>query len=144
MNLAWSDTSQVSPFFPVPCTQDSPVCLTDYSKEPQVFLVSECEFSKKNLVGLACLVFGNQPLEISWDSTTKYKTERTFLLKRNGGNYVMSSQLSLETSELNGTHTCVTKINSKLIIKKTFQLPGECPRTMQKDLMGLPIAVLKD
>lgn len=129
MNLAWSDTAQVSPLFPVPCPQDSPVCLTDHLQDPQVFLlISECEFSKKNQsVSLACLVIGNHPLEISWDSSAKYKTERTFPLEKKDRDYLMSSQLSLWTSELNSTHTCLIKNNSKLAIEKTFQLPSEYP-----------------
>lgn len=129
MNLAWSDTVQVSPLFPVPCSQDSPVCLTESEKTPQVFLLfSECEFPKQNQsVGLACLVFGNhlQSVEISWNSTAKYKNESAFPLKKLKPDDVMSSQLSLWASELNGTHTCIVTNNSKVSAAKTFQLPGE-------------------
>lgn len=74
-------------------------------------------------MGLACLVIANQPLEISWNSTAKDKTKRTFLFKSNETHYVMSSQLSLRPSELNSTQTCIAKNNSKWTTEKTFQLP---------------------
>lgn len=146
MNLAWSDTAHASLLFPVPCPQDSPVCLTDFDKKPQVFLlISECEFSKKNKpVGLACLVSANQPLEISWNSTAKNKTKSAFHLEKNGTDYVMSSQLSLWASELNGTHTCIVKNSSKWITEKTFQLPEKWKdQSSQKETLPRPVEVTK-
>ncbi|KAL1779366.1 immunoglobulin heavy chain [Sigmodon hispidus] len=104
--------------------KDSIVCLAASDNVPQVFLlISMCKAVNKNVpVDLICLVIGKRPRKITWESTANNKTERAFPIQKNIGNYIMSHQLSLSTSELNRTHTCIIE-NKPENIKKVFQLP---------------------